>query len=70
MFIIDGGLKIFQWNGLHADPQEKLRAARYVHALVDQREGLPVLHVHEGNEDAPEMWALLGGKPASIPEVR
>lgn len=69
VFIVDAGLDIHQWNGLHSDPRERLRAARYCKALVDQREGRPKLLVHEGSDAAEDMWKLVpGGRPSQIPD--
>lgn len=69
VFVLDAGLKIFQWNGSHSDPLEKARAARYCKALVDFREGRSEFEVFEGGgtQDCSEMWKILG-TPKEIPE--
>lgn len=67
VFILDAGLEIFQWNGVKAGPQEKMKGATLSRALVDERAGKPKLHVLEENmtgADADDFWKRLGGKKA------
>ena len=65
VFILDAGLKLYQWNGSAAGPREKMRAAQLVRSLDDERRGLPeVIVVEEGDDegDAAAFWEALGGK--------
>jgi len=39
VFILDSGLKIWQWNGKKSGPQEKQKGAQFSRALVDERKG-------------------------------
>jgi len=70
-FILDGGLHIWQWNGKHSAVREKAKAAQLTHAIHDEREGRPKVHViEEGNEEA-DFWKAVGGQgpiAASAPE--
>jgi len=64
VFILDAGLKIFQWNGKKAGPQEKQKGAQLSRAIVDERKGKPKITVlEEGDKDA-EFWKMLGGEGA------
>jgi len=62
VFILDGGLKIFQWNGSKSNGAERMKATQLSHAINDDRKGLPhVFVLNEGDEEA-EFWELLGGQ--------
>jgi len=64
VFILDGGLKIWQWNGKKSGPQEKQKGAQFSRALVDERKGRAKIQVlEEGDKDA-EFWKHLGGEGA------
>jgi len=64
VFILDAGLKLYQWNGKAAGPFEKNRAAQLTRKFDDERDGKPeVIVMEEGNEDAT-FWKELGGKGA------
>ncbi|KAL6062905.1 gelsolin-like protein 1 isoform X2 [Balamuthia mandrillaris] len=65
VFVLDAGLKIYQFNGSKAGGGEKVHAARLSRALDDERGGKPQVIVIEegsGGSDADEFWQLLGGK--------
>jgi len=65
VFILDGGLKVYQWNGSKAGPQEKMKGAQMSRALADERKGLPRITVfEEGGKDLADFWQLLGGQGA------
>jgi len=67
VFILDAGLKIYQFNGRKAGPQEKMKGAQTSKAISDERRGLPktfVLEEGEKGSDAKEFWQLLGGESA------
>jgi len=63
VFILDGGLTIYQWNGLKAGPQEKMKGAQLSRALVEERRGRAKIQVlEEGGKDLGEFWKILGGE--------
>jgi len=61
-FLLDMGLKIYQWNGSSSGGMEKNKAATLVRSIDDnEREGKSeVVVISEGDEPA-EFWAALGG---------
>ena len=62
VFILDMGLKIYQWNGSKSGIFEKSKAAQLCRSLDSERSGKPeVIAQDEGNEDN-EFWNALGGK--------
>lgn len=63
VFILDAGLRIFQWNGKSGGPGEKRKGAVLSGAIKDEREGRPTLTVHEeGDSDLGDFWKILGGE--------
>jgi len=62
VFILDGGLKIWQWNGSKASIAEKRKAGEVLIALKEERNGKPKSKIVDSNEDDAEFWDLLGGK--------
>jgi len=63
VFILDAGLKLFQWNGSKAGPQEKMKGAQLSRALADERKGIPRINVlEETGKDLGEFWTILGGQ--------
>jgi gelsolin len=62
VFILDAGLKIFQFNGKKAGPQEKQKGAQLSRAIVDERKGKPKISVLEEGDKEAEFWKLLGGE--------
>ncbi len=64
VFILDAGMKLYQFHGKQSSPQEKIRAGQIARAIDDERKGLPVvIVVDEGGKDIPkEFWDLLGGE--------
>jgi len=64
VFILDGGLKIWQWNGRKAGPQEKQKGAQVGQATAGERKGrAKVFVLEEGDKDA-DFWKHLGGEGA------
>lgn len=64
VFVLDGGLKIWQWNGRKSGPQEKQKGAQLGQAIAGERKGRAKVSVlEEGDKDA-EFWKLLGGEGA------
>jgi len=64
VFILDGGLKIWQWNGRKSGPQEKQRGAQLSNAIAGERKGKAKVHVLEESDKDTEFWGLLGGEGA------
>jgi len=61
VFILDAGLKLFQFNGKKAGPQEKQKGAQLSHALSDERKGKAKIFVLEETDKEEEFWKQLGG---------
>lgn len=67
VFILDKGLKLYQFNGSKAGPGEKMKGAQLTRALKDERKGLPaILVLEEGHKDSDmaDFWTGLGGEGA------
>jgi len=63
IFVLDCGMEIYQWNGSKSGPQEKMKGAQLSRALVDERKGLPKIHVFEENgKDLAPFWKAIGGQ--------
>jgi len=65
VFILDAGLKIYQFNGAQSAPRERNEAAKLSRAIDDERAGKPVVIVIEENDtdsDANEFWSFFGGR--------
>jgi len=62
VFILDAGLKVFQWNGKKSGPQEKQKGAQLCHAISNERKGKAKVHVLEEGDKEPEFWSQLGGE--------
>jgi gelsolin len=64
VFILDLGLKVFQWNGKKSGPQEKQKGAQMCRALTDERKGRAKSFVLEEGDKEAEFWSVLGGEGA------
>jgi len=64
VFILDNGLKVYQWNGKESGPMEKNKGATLCRAIDDERKGLPQVIVLEEKDNNGDFWALLGGNGA------
>jgi len=65
VFVLDAGLKLYQWNGAKAGPQEKMKGAQLCRAIDAERKGVPTVHViEEGDKtaDAKDFFKGLGGE--------
>jgi len=62
VFLLDLGLKIFQWNGKKCGPQEKQKGAQMSRALVDERKGRAKAYILEEGDKEPEFWSVIGGE--------
>lgn len=63
VFLLDAGLRLWQWNSLGAGIAEKRKAAEILQNLKKERNGKPVSAVIDDLEDAKDFWDLLGGRP-------
>ena len=62
VFILDMGMKLYQWNGSKSGIFEKNKAGQLCRALDSERSGKPeVIVVEEGSEDE-EFWKALGDR--------
>jgi len=62
VFVLDGGLTIYQWNGKQSSVNERNKGNEVARALRDERKSQPkVFTIEEGQED-PKFWELLGGQ--------
>eukprot|EP01091_Cochliopodium_minus_P009611 TRINITY_DN23_c0_g1_i1.p1 TRINITY_DN23_c0_g1~~TRINITY_DN23_c0_g1_i1.p1 ORF type:complete len:391 (+),score=138.06 TRINITY_DN23_c0_g1_i1:72-1175(+) len=62
VFILDMGLKIYQWNGSKCGVFEKSKAGQLCRALDSERSGKPVVIVVEQGSEDQEFWNALGDK--------
>jgi len=69
VFILDCGLKLFQWNGKTGGIFEKRKANEVIQGLKKERNGKPTSVVLDNLEDNDEFWNLLGGKPDSEAKI-
>ena len=61
-FILDAGLKIYQFNGKSASPTERSKAMEMANALAKDRKTAKVTVFTEGDKDLAEFWTALGGE--------
>ncbi|KAK3734474.1 hypothetical protein RRG08_029149 [Elysia crispata] len=54
VYILDLGLKLIQWNGSGSNKDERFKAAKYLHAIVDRRAGKPKTEVLDEDCDDGE----------------
>jgi len=66
VFLLDGGLELIIWNGKTAGIHEKRKAQEITNALLDERNGKPVVKILDGLEDHAFFWKTLGGKPDKV----
>jgi len=62
VFILDGGLKVWQWNGKKSGPQEKQKGAQLSRAIGDERNGKAKITVLEDGDKDAEFWKMIGGE--------
>jgi len=68
VFILDAGLKIYQFNGSKAKPAEKNKGSALANSIRDEREGGADVDVFdEGDKDLGPFWNFFGG-PQKIAE--
>jgi gelsolin len=68
VFILDKGLRVFQFNGAKSAGAERMKAAQVVRAIDDERGSkVEIIVTEEGNDKEPaweEFWTVLGGRGA------
>ena len=62
VFILDMGMKLFQWNGSKAGIFEKNKAGQLCRSLDSERGGKPEVVVQEEGSEESEFWNAIGGK--------
>jgi len=63
VFILDAGLKLYQWNGSKSGPQEKMKGAQLCRAISDERKGAAKIDVlEESGKDLGDFWKAVGGQ--------
>lgn len=72
VFVLDAGLKLYQWQGAKCSGQERVKAGSLMQALDDERGGKPVkFHISEDDKDeddeVKEFWQLIGGRGEIAP---
>jgi len=68
VFILDMGMKVYQWNGSSAGIWEKQKAAELVRAIDDERKSAVDITTCEQGADGDFRWDVIeGGKPDPIP---
>jgi len=69
VFVLDGGLQLWQWNGPEANPAEKRRAQQVVLEIYANRmrgDGIVKTPIVMDDNDDDDFWKLLGGSPDDI----
>jgi len=67
VFILDMGLKIYQWNGSKAGVFEKSKAGQLCRGIDSERDGKPVVVIVDQGSEDQEFWNALGDK-GEIPD--
>jgi len=62
VFVLDDGLKVFQWNGAKSNNMERLKGGQFAHSLRDDRDGKPEVHVFDEDGGSEHFWKILGGR--------
>jgi len=65
VFILDQGLRIFQWNGETCNKDEKFKAVQYLQDLKSQRHGKATVECLENNDtsESHDFYSCLGDEP-------
>lgn len=68
VFVLDCGLKLYQWNGGDSNKYEKFEGMKIVNGINNDERGgkAEVTFMDSGKNETDEFWAALGGKPARI----
>jgi gelsolin len=67
VFVLDTGLKLYQFNGKNSHTGERGKAAQLARAIDDERGGKPVVIIiedgqHHGDADEKAFWDYFGGE--------
>lgn len=62
VFILDGGLKIYQFNGISSSGMERSKAMNFANALQAERQTAKVTVYSEGDSDLAPFWEAIGGE--------
>eukprot|EP01103_Thecamoeba_quadrilineata_P013385 TRINITY_DN3706_c0_g1_i1.p1 TRINITY_DN3706_c0_g1~~TRINITY_DN3706_c0_g1_i1.p1 ORF type:complete len:421 (-),score=105.13 TRINITY_DN3706_c0_g1_i1:21-1283(-) len=62
VFLLDAGMRLFQWNGKQASVKEKNKAGEVARAIQEERKGQPKITLIEEGQEDNDFWELLGGK--------
>lgn len=60
IFIVDAGLKLYQWNGSESGPFEKNKAATVCTQIDAERDGQAEINVVEDGDEDDAFWEALG----------
>jgi len=69
VFVLDGGLQLYQWNGPECNPNEKVRARMVVEEIYANRQrgdGIVKTPIFMDDDDCDEFWELLKGSPEDV----
>lgn len=69
-FILDAGLKLYQWNGRSANKYEKFQALQNITRINDDERGhkAEIFILEDGKDDDDDFfWETLGGRKAVTP---
>lgn len=61
-FILDQGLKLYQWTGKKANPNELYKVMQITNYIKSERKGKAEIIVMRQGEEPKEFWDLLGGQ--------
>jgi len=70
VFVLDGGLQIWQWNGSASTIWEKRKGGEVMDQLITERDGLAKKTILDSTDDDAKFWAALGGKAAITAPVK
>jgi len=71
VFILDGGMHVYQWQGVNSGMNERARAGQLCRAMDDERAGLPQVYIYREGENDPDFlrafWSFFpGGKQQQV----
>ncbi|KXS13085.1 actin depolymerizing protein [Gonapodya prolifera JEL478] len=70
VFVLDAGKKVYQWNGKESSGIEKVTAASFCRYLDDERAGVEVKVIEQGDSDGAEFWGLLSMPASSARDLK
>jgi gelsolin len=66
VFILDNGLKIYQWNGKKSGPQEKMKGAQLCKSIAEDRKGKAKIIVLEEGDKEADFWKIVVGGEGAV----